>query len=923
MQPDLQALALTKAIRQKESGGNYKAVGDAGTSTGAYQFQPATWKGYAKDILGDSNAPMTEENQNAVTYGKIKQWKDSGLGPAEIAGKWNSGSEKGWENKVGTTTINGQKIKYNTPQYAKDVVDIFKQKYNEVSAKYGSQQPTNEPFKYDVAQPTETREQKIARYTAESADLQKKSDDANSILGFTKNFLTAGRDIIASSEVALGNTLSKIIGQDTGNETYGVALQDLDTTQANLIKLIRQKELKGEDTTKLKQIYNSGEEQRKTLQAGLNETNTLPTTGQAVGQLGGTALDILTAGTYSKGKGLTTGVLGKELPSATNLLTKPTGLFTKQGAGKVATGAGIGYGYDVSMGLQEGEENPYKLGIMTLLGGVLTTAPQLVKTGEKLMPDSANIMQRQVKLTNPQEVKFKQMTGEDIGEFLSKRDLNRPPEEIVSESTKRFINSYQEADDALAQLPGKYKFEPVRTALDDLIEREKIASTPGTKSANSEAINDLVKKYDEGGLTMSEINQVKRIYEKEVKLPYMKEMNSLQVDRSGRIDSAIREWQLKKADDLGFKNLREINKQTQAYKFIADKVSDRLTGIKTNNALSLTDIVLLAGGDLNSLTMFATKRLFSNAKLQTLIARLARNKKLDVQEVKAIFGGVKGLPAKIPGIDYNISKPIQLPKSAREFNLGLDEIKNAKQGQQLSQELLSKPYTKDMIKKDASQVMDMMRGINDKEKADLLDILRVNNYKVYKEVREKMNKEMFDKYQSLKGKTMSEKMVSIYEPYTAPEDLPVIKMGNTPKKVDTSGLPEIQLEDTTPIKRDKTYVRPKPNTKSGKINIGEDKYDTVAKALMDYDTTPMMVDGKLDLNYSEPDFRLGQLQDKIRKQALTDAEVKEAEKLLQERGALEKSKTEKGSIVVNPLTVGAGVTAVGAGAMSIKNKKKK
>ena len=86
-QPDAQAIALTKAIRQKESGGDYNAIGDVGTSTGAYQFQPNTWKLYAKEILGDENAEMSEPNQNAVTYGKIKQWKDQGLGPAEIAAR--------------------------------------------------------------------------------------------------------------------------------------------------------------------------------------------------------------------------------------------------------------------------------------------------------------------------------------------------------------------------------------------------------------------------------------------------------------------------------------------------------------------------------------------------------------------------------------------------------------------------------------------------------------------------------------------------------------------------------------------------------------------------------------------------------------------------------------------------------------------
>lgn len=122
---DQDVINLAKAIRQKESGGNFDAVGDNGTSKGAYQWQANTWKGHAKQILGDENAEMTRDNQQAVAYGMMKTWKDQGLNPAQIAAKWNSGSEKGWENKIGVNVINGKPIQYNVPQYVKDVTDTY------------------------------------------------------------------------------------------------------------------------------------------------------------------------------------------------------------------------------------------------------------------------------------------------------------------------------------------------------------------------------------------------------------------------------------------------------------------------------------------------------------------------------------------------------------------------------------------------------------------------------------------------------------------------------------------------------------------------------------------------------------------------------------------------------------------------------
>lgn len=123
MDPDV--INLAKAIRTKESNNRFDAVGDNGTSRGAYQWQAGTWSAMAKDILGDPNAKMTPANQNAVAYGTLKKWKDSGLNPAQIAAKWNSGSEKGWENKIGYNSKIG--VNYNVPQYVKGVTDLYQQ----------------------------------------------------------------------------------------------------------------------------------------------------------------------------------------------------------------------------------------------------------------------------------------------------------------------------------------------------------------------------------------------------------------------------------------------------------------------------------------------------------------------------------------------------------------------------------------------------------------------------------------------------------------------------------------------------------------------------------------------------------------------------------------------------------------------------
>lgn len=106
---DPAVVKVMKAIRQVESNGNYNARGDGGAAFGAFQYNEQTgpgWKNIARQYLGDENAPMTPANQNKATYIRIKQWKDEGLQPEEIAARWNGASRD----------ANGTYV-YNNPEY--------------------------------------------------------------------------------------------------------------------------------------------------------------------------------------------------------------------------------------------------------------------------------------------------------------------------------------------------------------------------------------------------------------------------------------------------------------------------------------------------------------------------------------------------------------------------------------------------------------------------------------------------------------------------------------------------------------------------------------------------------------------------------------------------------------------------------------
>lgn len=98
-QLDPKVLKVMRAIRQIESGGDFNAVGDNGTSAGAFQWNngpvkltpgaaPANFVRDAQSV-GLNGADFSPANQNKVAYFKIKGWKDEGLQPEEIAAKWN------------------------------------------------------------------------------------------------------------------------------------------------------------------------------------------------------------------------------------------------------------------------------------------------------------------------------------------------------------------------------------------------------------------------------------------------------------------------------------------------------------------------------------------------------------------------------------------------------------------------------------------------------------------------------------------------------------------------------------------------------------------------------------------------------------------------------------------------------------------
>lgn len=130
-QLDPTVVNLAKAIRQTETGGDYSAKGKSGES-GGYQFTDPTWNAEAPKY--GINVPLsqaTPEQQNAVAYNKINDWKKQGFDVTQIASMWNAGQGEpnAYTGKFSdgspSSGVNKENVNFNVPKYVSSVASAY------------------------------------------------------------------------------------------------------------------------------------------------------------------------------------------------------------------------------------------------------------------------------------------------------------------------------------------------------------------------------------------------------------------------------------------------------------------------------------------------------------------------------------------------------------------------------------------------------------------------------------------------------------------------------------------------------------------------------------------------------------------------------------------------------------------------------
>jgi hypothetical protein len=271
----------------------------------------------------------------------------------------------------------------------------------------------------------------------------------------------------------------------------------------------------------------------------------------------------------------------------------------------------------------------------SLASDLTKTTGEIVSS--KLENASPSIMNRVARLKPTDATKFKSLSGKTIGDYLVDTKNFGTPDQIIANEATKFSTSIADVDSALAGLKGAYKNGGVSDMLAGLEERAKLTSSESVKSPYLDRVLELKKINKKSGLSMSDINEVKRLYEKNVKLGYNKTLNPDKVELATNIDNSVREWQVKQAEKLGFTNIAELNKQTQLSKFIINKLGDQLIGKSGLNAVNLTDWIVLAGGDPTSVGALLTKKFFSSKAVQSKISDILSKNKPKMEQIKPIL----------------------------------------------------------------------------------------------------------------------------------------------------------------------------------------------------------------------------------------------------------------------------------------------
>ena len=222
-------------------------------------------------------------------------------------------------------------------------------------------------------------------------------------------------------------------------------------------------------------------------------------------------------------------------------------------------------------------------------------------TKKRAVTFAEDLLQNTNRMTKWEQSKFYQRFNQNVGKWLNDRWL-KSWEDIVN----YFTSSKGKVDDALWAIKWEFTSKELTNVLDDVVD-----FAIDTNSPQANRMLALAEKNAKWWLTMSEINEVKRFFESHNKFNYLSKWTAKQAEKATNMDTALREWQFKVAEENWFSNLAELNKETAAAKEILNGVKKWEAWVAWNNPISLTDVIVAfwwGGLSPESMAMYLLKK---------------------------------------------------------------------------------------------------------------------------------------------------------------------------------------------------------------------------------------------------------------------------------------------------------------------------
>lgn len=408
----------------------------------------------------------------------------------------------------------------------------------------------------------------LAKIESENAASTAESKKFNSFTGIAKE---TGKNIVKnlfSSEISIGETLGQSLATGKVAEDLTAANETNNTTKVNLIKQIRANKVIGKDNTRLIDAYNSlvGQDEPKVEDIVPNITKTNL---QVAGDLGGVALDVLSAGSYGKAtKGAKSFKLLKTeaKPLVVEAVTESTpvkGLFAKETAKKVATGGVTGYGYDVVQNAKEG-----KTGGSLFVPGFGTAIGVGVPIAEGAITSTVKGFKELNKIQKTYRGKIDDSMRDEAVSGLQS-DWSKFFDEKKSTRNKYAKEIFQGKDPAEELAAGGYVPKIVNNGLDttDIIE-----TTTNQIGDRMDAVDNYLAQFKDKKGTLTQLeNDAKQIMQNDPNIGA--DLIKSEKELSGFFDSYRKKYG-EEIDPTIMNNIRkEMNKKTSSYKtddFIID-----------------------------------------------------------------------------------------------------------------------------------------------------------------------------------------------------------------------------------------------------------------------------------------------------------------------------------------------------------------